>query len=67
MSRKGNSPDNGMMESFFDSLKYSYEKSFKSLDNLEEQATPDYIFITTINVLRPNLSLYNIELNPYQN
>ena len=56
-----------MMESFFDSLKYSYEKSFKSLDNLEEQATPDYIFITTINVLRPNLTLYNIELNPYQN
>ena len=67
MSRKGNRPDNGMMESFFDSLKYSYEKSFKSLDNLEEQATPDYIFITTINVLRPNLTLYNIELNPYQN
>ena len=67
MSRKGNSPDNGMMESFFDNLKYSYEKSFKSLDNLEEQATPDYIFITTINVLRPNSTLYNIELNPYQN
>lgn len=67
MSRKGNSPDNGMMESFFDSLKYSYEKSFKSLVNLEGQATPDYIFMTTKNVLRPNLTLYNIELNPYQN
>ncbi|KXI12706.1 hypothetical protein HMPREF3205_01114 [Streptococcus pasteurianus] len=44
MSRKGNSPDNGMMESFFDSLKYSYEKSFKSLDNLEEQAEKATLF-----------------------
>ncbi|HGR6002802.1 TPA: IS3 family transposase, partial [Streptococcus pneumoniae] len=36
MSRKGNSPDNGMMESFF------YEKSFQSLKQLE-QAIVDYI------------------------
>ena len=47
MSRKGNSPDNGMMESFFGILKsemfYGYEKSFKSLDQLE-QAITDYIF-----------------------
>lgn len=47
MSRKGNSPDNGMMESFFGILKsemfYGYEKSFKSLDELE-QAITDYIF-----------------------
>lgn len=40
MSRKGNSPDNGMMESFFGILKsemiYGYEKSFKSLEHLEQ-------------------------------
>ncbi|VQG21844.1 transposase [Streptococcus pneumoniae] len=38
MSRKGNSPDNGMMESFFGILKsemfYGYEKTFKSLNQL---------------------------------
>ncbi len=46
MSRKGNSPDNGMMESFFGILKsemfYGYEKTFKSLKQLE-QAIVDYI------------------------
>ena len=46
MSRKGNSPDNGMMESFFGILKsemfYGYEKSFQSLKQLE-QAIVDYI------------------------
>ncbi|AGY37853.1 transposase IS861 [Streptococcus ilei] len=46
MSRKGNSPDNGMMESFFGNLKselfYDYEKSFKSLEHLE-QAIMEYI------------------------
>ena len=46
MSRKGNSPDNGMMESFFGILKsevfYGYEKNFKSLNQLE-QAIIDYI------------------------
>ena len=46
MSRKGNSPDNGMMESFFGILKsemfYGYEKTFKSLNQLE-QAIVDYI------------------------
>ncbi|SDW77392.1 Transposase InsO and inactivated derivatives [Streptococcus equinus] len=39
MSRKGNSPDNGMMESFFGILKsemfYGFEKTFKSLDELK--------------------------------
>lgn len=47
MSRKGNSPDNGMMESFFGILKsemfYGFEKSYQSLDELE-QAITDYIF-----------------------
>ncbi|SNV46543.1 transposase [Streptococcus acidominimus] len=47
MSRKGNSPDNGMMESFFGTLKsemfYGFEKSYQSLDDLEEAIT-DYIF-----------------------
>ena len=46
MSRKGNSPDNGMMESFFGILKsemfYGYEKSFQSLKQLE-QAIVNYI------------------------
>jgi len=46
MSRKGNSPDNGMMESFFGILKsemfYGYEKTFQSLKQLE-QAIVDYI------------------------
>lgn len=47
MSRKGNSPDNGMMESFFGILKsemfYGLEKSYQSLDELE-RAIRDYIF-----------------------
>ena len=46
MSRKGNSPDNGMMESFFGILKsemlYGYENQFRSLEDLE-QAIVDYI------------------------
>ena len=46
MSRKGNSPDNGMMESFFGILKtemfYGYENTFQSLEHLE-QAIIDYI------------------------
>ena len=46
MSRKVNSPDNGMMESFFGILKsemfYGYEKMFHSLEQLE-QAIVDYI------------------------
>ncbi len=46
MSRKGNSPDNGMIESFFGILKsemfYGYEKSFQSLNQLK-QAIVDYI------------------------
>jgi putative transposase len=47
MSRKGNSPDNGMMESFFGILKsemfYGLRRCFKSLEQLE-QAIVDYIF-----------------------
>ena len=46
MSRKGNSPDNGMMESFFGILKsemfYGYEQTFKSIKELEG-AIADYI------------------------
>ena len=46
MLRKGNSPDNSMMEYFFGILKsemfYGYEKTFKSLNQLE-QAIVDYI------------------------
>ena len=40
MSRKGNSPDNGMMEFFFGILKsemfYGFEKMFQSLEDLEK-------------------------------
>lgn len=40
MSRKGNSADNGMMESFFGILKsemfYGFEEEFKSFDELEK-------------------------------
>ncbi len=40
MSHKGNSPDNGMMESFFGILKsemfYGFEKQFNSLDELKQ-------------------------------
>lgn len=47
MSRRGNSPDNGMMESFFGILKsemfYGFEKTFQSLEQLEK-AIADYIF-----------------------
>lgn len=46
MSRKGNSLDNGMMESFFGILKsemfYGFEKTFKSIDELK-LAISDYI------------------------
>ena len=46
MSCKYNSPDNGMMESFFGILKsemfYGYEKTFQSLEQLE-QASVDCI------------------------
>ena len=46
MSRKGNRPDNGMMESFFEILKseifYGYEKTLHSLEQLE-QTIVDYI------------------------
>ena len=46
MSRKGNSTDNGMMESFFGILKsemfYGYEQTFKSIKELE-RAIVDYI------------------------
>ena len=46
MTSKGNRPDNGMMESFFEILNseifYGYEKTFHSLEQLE-QAIVDYI------------------------
>ncbi|VHG56876.1 integrase core domain protein [Streptococcus pyogenes] len=47
MFRKGNSPDNGMMESFFGILKsemfYGLKTTYQSIDKLEEAIT-DYIF-----------------------
>ena len=51
MSRKGNSTDNGMMESFFGILKtemfYGYEQTFKSIRNLRGQSS--IILIITTN------------------
>ncbi|WP_398578201.1 IS3 family transposase [Streptococcus pneumoniae] len=64
MSRKGNSQDNGMMESFFGILKsemfYGYEKSFQSLKQLE-QAIVDYIDYYNNKRIKVKLKwLYNI-------
>ena len=46
MSRKGNSLDNGRMESFFGILKsemfYGFEKTFASIEELESDIV-DYI------------------------
>lgn len=46
LSRRGNSPDNGMMESFFGILKsemfYGRQKSYKTIDHLA-QAIESYI------------------------
>ena len=46
MSRRGNSPDNGMMESFLGILKsemfYGRQKSYKTIDHLA-QAIESYI------------------------
>ena len=51
MSRKGNSTDNGMMESFFGILKsemfYGYEQTFKSIKELEGQSSTILIITTT--------------------
>ena len=48
MSRKGNSPDNGMIEFFFGILKsdmfYGFEKSYQSLDELEQVMTDDIFY-----------------------
>ena len=47
MSRKGNSLDNGLMESFFGLLKtemfYEQEEKYKTLEELKE-AIKDYIY-----------------------
>ena len=47
MSRKGNSLDNGLMESFFGLLKtemfYEQEEKYKTLEELKE-AIEDYIY-----------------------
>ncbi|HHS3321153.1 TPA: IS3 family transposase [Streptococcus pneumoniae] len=64
MSRRGNSQDNGMMESFFGILKsemfYGYEKSFQSLKQLE-QAIVDYIDYYNNKRIKVKLKwLYNI-------
>jgi len=58
MSRKGNSPDNGMMESFFGILKselfYGHEQEFKSLKQLK-RAIEDYIHYYNHKRIKVNL------------
>ena len=70
MSCKYNSPDNGMIESFFGILKsemfYGHEKTFKSIEHLE-QAIVDYINYYNNKRIKVKLKdsvLYNTELNP---
>ena len=71
MSRKGNSTDNGMMESFFGILKsemfYGYEQTFKSIKELEGAIVDyiDYYNNKRIKVKLKDLVLYNTELNPW--
>lgn len=71
MSRKGNSPDNSMMESFLGMLKsemfYGFEKDFQSLEELEETIV-NYIYYYNnkrIRIKLKGLSLCNTELNPW--
>ena len=71
MSRKGNSPDNSMMESFLGMLKsemfYGFEKDFQSLEELEETIV-NYIYYYNnkrIRIKQKRLSLCNTELNPW--
>lgn len=65
MSRKGNSLDNGMIESFFGILKsemfYGLEKSYRSLNDLE-QAITDYIFYYSNKSIRAKLKHTKISL-----
>lgn len=71
MSRKGNSPDNSMMESFLGMLKsemfYGFEKDFQSLEELEETIVNyiDYYNNKRIRIKLKGLSLCNTELNPW--
>uniref|UniRef100_UPI003F68D76B IS3 family transposase n=1 Tax=Streptococcus pluranimalium TaxID=82348 RepID=UPI003F68D76B len=57
MSHKGNSPDHGMMESFFGILNsewfYGLETSYQSLNELEEAIIDDIYYYTT-NQLKQN-------------
>lgn len=70
MSRKRNSPNNSMMESFFGILKsemfYGYENNYKSLEDLEQAITNDIDYYNDkhIKVKLKDLVLYNTELNP---
>ncbi|KXT64053.1 Mobile element protein [Streptococcus sp. DD04] len=71
MSRKGNRPDNSMMESFLGMLKsemfYGFEKDFQSLEELEEAIVNyiDYYNNKRIRIKLKGLSLCNTELNPW--
>ncbi|EGE53770.1 hypothetical protein SPB_1902 [Streptococcus parauberis NCFD 2020] len=65
MSRKGNSLDNGMMESFFGTLKtemfYGFEKEFTSLEALKKAIS---VYINYYNTKRIKLTLKG--LSPVQ-
>ncbi len=64
MSRKGNSPDNGMMGSFFGILKsemfYGCEKTFQSLEKLEK-AIVEYIDYYNNKCIKVKLKLFFIK------
>ena len=64
MSRKGNIPYNGMMESFFGILKsemfYGYEKTFQSLEKFEK-AIVEYIDYYNNKRIKVKLKLFFIK------
>ncbi|SUO34645.1 IS3-Spn1 transposase [Streptococcus pneumoniae] len=70
MSRKGNSQDNGRMESFFGILKsemfYGYEKTFKSLNQLEQAIIPNHSYLSQLDVTYKTPDLMSHFLPPHE-
>ncbi|VKV71516.1 IS3-Spn1 transposase [Streptococcus pneumoniae] len=70
MSRKGNSQDNGRMESFFGILKsemfYGYEKTFKSLNQLERAIIPNHSYLSQLDVTYKTPDLMSHFLPPHE-
>ncbi|CVL91076.1 IS3-Spn1 transposase [Streptococcus pneumoniae] len=72
MSRKGNSQDNGRMESFFGILKsemfYGYEQTFKSLNQLEQAIIdyPNHSYLSQLDVTYKTPDLMSHFLPPHE-